>query len=924
MAHSLCTLFLLCITITISAIMCLPGGKAVAPVIKADDDPRHSKGLEGCSFGGNFYEFHETWNPDLGDPIGVMLCVRCTCERVVKRGELMGQVSCRNIKNECPKELPCDEPILPEGECCKRCPDTKIVPDNLAKEYSEVHGDHESFEGRNIGEEFLSVMTGSEMQPRVTTDGAARGHFLFVNGDLHFSIYFKGLKKPRQVYFSDVLNNTLYEHDVHETVGKSNMICGQWRNLPNTHLRYLDSGMVFVTVTTRSYRDGEVRGRIVTHRATSTETFSSLLLPETEGDRQRKGGGGIVMMTVNEDSNKINFVGVLQGMIEDTDDSLEISVQFVRRGKLLNEVTTSIRPMDAVFADVWSRVSKNQQRWLARGQVNVLVRLNLPSGRTNAQGDITPLRTCNEMHSVMSGSSALDGPTYTGATGSAMITLTDDGVIEYTIRLIGVETAVIGLTLEVPHPKKSHKRKILDDIIRFYKNGWAYGKYDKPSAGDIHNLLMNKISINVATVEHPTSEIRGQIKHLLYNGHFARHQGMPIPLAGVNFVPPVQTSIAGHAWISLDRDCALHYEIITEGLQMAKGKEKHSKLNGLAELIIIDEAFGNQKIVLNTFDDDLAIGRLADLDEDVLQYLNEGNVFIQISTKAHPDGEIKGQVTLPNSCGRQDAPNLMEHTNNNNMPSIGFNVEADPRSCYFESEYHVDGSSWSPKFDKKCSTCTCTRLAVICDPVVCPTLNCSSPVELPEECCPVCPSKETEGKEITEEENKLNSHDEGCFFEGDKKFHAMGSTWHPYVPPFGYMKCALCKCMPGNQVNCSKIRCPELHCDAPVRLNPMDCCQTCPEQITTTPRTIPSYEFMADDSNSACYVGKRRYEADEEWVPEINGASSSTSRCIRCQCKEGKATCKLRKCPKTDCENEMYIDGECCPICLDGVGKTDS
>ena len=34
----------------------------------------------------------------------------------------------------------------------------------------------------------------------------------------------------------------------------------------------------------------------------------------------------------------------------------------------------------------------------------------------------------------------------------------------------------------------------------------------------------------------------------------------------------------------------------------------------------------------------------------------------------------------------------------------------------------------------------------------------------------------------------------GCYFEGDKQYHAYGSMWHPYLPPFGYMLCTLCTC----------------------------------------------------------------------------------------------------------------------------------
>ncbi|KHJ45549.1 hypothetical protein D918_04286 [Trichuris suis] len=32
-----------------------------------------------CHFGGRFYELEDEWNPDLGSPFGVMLCIRCKC-----------------------------------------------------------------------------------------------------------------------------------------------------------------------------------------------------------------------------------------------------------------------------------------------------------------------------------------------------------------------------------------------------------------------------------------------------------------------------------------------------------------------------------------------------------------------------------------------------------------------------------------------------------------------------------------------------------------------------------------------------------------------------------------------------------------------------------------------------------------------------
>nr|AEK81571.1 chordin [Ptychodera flava] len=899
-----------------------PSQGGEAPPIKADSDPKQSKGLEGCSFGGNFYDFDDMWNPDLGSPFGVMVCLQCVCDAVAKHGQLKGRVLCKNIKNECPLELPCENPVLPPGECCKRCPDEgeqeiASVETSHSGRNTQVHGDEKTMVGRTTGKEFLAVLTGSQVVPKVDAVGAARGHFLLVDDNVYFTIDYKAIRRPTKIRFSDVLNNTLFEHDIHKGHKGSHMICGEWRNLPRAHLRYFESGMILVSLVTRFHENGEVRGRIVSHRAAPTETFSSLILPKLKGKKTHdvRGSGGVVMMTVDEQRDSIDFVVLVEGLFDDlgTDEEVGVTIQFLKKSNVLMEKSATVRPEDRTFAEVWQRVNKNHQRWLARGQVSISIKFNLPSGKRFLEGDVTPLKTCSQLHAVLSGSGAWNGPEATGASGSVMLYLNDDGVLEYTVRVVGLRSPVTGLTLEAPHPRKRNKRRILDDIIRFYQNGWAYGRYEKPTAVDIHHLLMNKLSINVATEEYPVSELRGQIKHLLYNGHLSRHQGMPIPMAGVNFAPPLATSTAGHAWMSIDSRCTLHYEIVAEGLQRNDGGDKGNQLNGFAEIVVSDDTFAGEKTVLNTFDGSLARGTLSDLDQDLLDYLNDGKAFIQVSTKAHPEGEIRGQVTLPNACGR--APSLKEHLNN--VPSVGFNVEADPRSCFFENKYHADGSSWSPEYDTQCTTCTCTRRAVICDPVVCPPVNCTSPVETAGECCPMCPPEQDLYSEMELPGSDLANED--CFFKGDKKYHALGSTWHPYVPPFGYIQCAICKCLPGNEVNCTKIKCPKLDCPDPVRLNAMDCCQTCPEK----PKTQIS-EIQADWKEGSCYVNGVSYDNGQEWHPEMEIASAKTKRCIRCKCKDGETKCRRRKCPTPDCEEPIVVEGECCPICPDGVRNDQS
>lgn len=128
--------------------------------------------------------------------------------------------------------------------------------------------------------------------------------------------------------------------------------------------------------------------------------------------------------------------------------------------------------------------------------------------------------------------------------------------------------------------------------------------------------------------------------------------------------------------------------------------------------------------------------------------MDDGNAFIQVSSKNHRDGEIRGlvsyycqlccygikelhitelpfcsmvlclmtfvivsQVVLPNTCystsatGSRlpiDRPTLIDDD-----ASHGGSVESLPNSCFFEKRFRTSGSTWSPEYDPTCATCTC-------------------------------------------------------------------------------------------------------------------------------------------------------------------------------------------------------------------------
>ena len=112
---------------------------------------------------------------------------------------------------------------------------------------------------------------------------------------------------------------------------------------------------------------------------------------------------------------------------------------------------------------------------------------------------------------------------------------------------------------------------------------------------------------------------------------------------------------------------------------------------------------------------------------------------------------------------------------------------------------------------------------VVCDEILCPSVTCEKPF-LPEgECCPLC-NVTTGGESGAEAENESG----GCFLEGDQVLHPPGSRWHPYIPPFGFSRCATCTCDPESmKVECESQKCPRLDCPADQQIRPdaLACCK---------------------------------------------------------------------------------------------------
>ncbi|XP_071044189.1 kielin/chordin-like protein [Parasteatoda tepidariorum] len=181
--------------------------------------------------------------------------------------------------------------------------------------------------------------------------------------------------------------------------------------------------------------------------------------------------------------------------------------------------------------------------------------------------------------------------------------------------------------------------------------------------------------------------------------------------------------------------------------------------------------------------------------------------------------------------------------------------------CNFQGLVYKDRERFTPKSDS-CYSCLCDKGAVSCerrDDRCNP--QCSDPVKLPDQCCPVC---------------------DGCFYEG----RTMKNKER--IIPNSDEPCLMCECLNGN-IRCYKQPCPQLNCLNPVRLE-NTCCEECVD-----------YCMDSKDNNKVHNEG-------EVWV-------SFENKCDVCTCKDSIIRCQPASCPPTSCLHPAAPFGVCCPEC---------
>uniref|UniRef100_A0A250Y637 Chordin n=1 Tax=Castor canadensis TaxID=51338 RepID=A0A250Y637_CASCN len=897
------------------------GPEPPALPIRSEKEPLPVRGAAGCSFGGKVYALDETWHPDLGEPFGVMRCVLCACEAPQwgRRGRGPGRVSCKNIKPECPT-LACGQPHQLPGHCCQTCPQERSNPEQQPSGLSEYPRDPEHRSYSDRGEpDFVALLTGPRSQ------AVARARVSLQRSSLRFSISYQRLDRPSRVRFSDSMGSILFEHPATPT--QDGLVCGVWRAVPRLSLRLLKAEQLHVALVTPTHPSGEVWGPLIRHRALAAETFSAILTLEGS---QQQGVGGITLLTLSDTEDSLHFLLLFRGLLEPRSGEpaqVPLRLQILHQEQLLRELQANVSTQEPGFAEVLPSLTGQEMDWLVLGELQMaLERAGGPELRIS--GHIAARQSCDVMQSVLCGADALV-PVQTGAAGSASLALLGNGSLIYQVQVVGTNSEVVAMTLETK-PQRKNQRTVLCHMTGLQPGGHtAVGVCPGLGARGAHMLLQNELFLNVGTKDFPEGELRGHVAALPYSGHSTRHNTLPVPLAGALVLPPVQSQAAGHAWLSLDTHCHLHYEVLLAGLGGSEQGTVTAHLLG-------PPGMPGPRRLLKGFYGPEAQGVVKDLEPELLRHLAQGTASLLITTKGSPKGELRGQVHIDNQCevgGLRLAAAGAEGVQARGLvapdaavaplsalpsgpgPEAPLPVKPggparprDPNMCFFEGHQRPHGARWAPNYDPLCSLCTCQRRTVICDPVVCPPLSCLHPVQALDQCCPACPQKQ-DGRDLPGLP-KSRDPGEGCYFDGDRSWRAAGTRWHPVVPPFGLIKCAVCTCKGGTgEVHCEKVQCPRLACAQPIRANPTDCCKQCPVGSGAQPQLG---DPMQADGPRGCRFAGQWFPESQSWHPSVPPFGEMS--CITCRCGAG-----VPHCERDDCSLPLSCgpgkESRCCSHC---------
>lgn len=487
-------------------------------------------------------------------------------------------------------------------------------------------------------------------------------------------------------------------------------------------------------------------GKISKYPALSTELFSSLLeAPFEKGvNDQMNGAGGTAIVSASSGAtSSIHLTLVLNGLFyenEIADVPLNIRLESSEKKQSILEDSVIVKKInyDYNVIEFSSPVTTHDLRLLTRGKLNLIVESRKRPNILRIQGSILTRVTCEIYQTLLAPVSA---ESKTKSSGLAWTFINRDGSLVYNIHTDDLNLQENPLITLVDD---SVKRKTeLEDLTPSLSFNNAIGTLDKLGPRVLEPLYGNNLAINVAT-ENEQNLIRGKlIGRQLAD---ARDSNEPILLKRLDANAPAH--LVGMAWISIDNECTLHYEITLNSYNSQQGLELY-----LEEKPIEAPNAPVTTKILDEFNGEYFEGFVMGMPWHELTKLESNVCYLQVKSKENGQHLLKGKlksVKIPNHCYPSAA-------DNNNIPTVlspndhtDNNVPSVDTKCYHSGRFYDEGEQWQNGMET-CSMCACIYGRVKCDKLECPPLKCKDDDVKPprkDECCPSCACKFAQNYEI--------------------------------------------------------------------------------------------------------------------------------------------------------------------------------
>lgn len=584
----------------------------------------------------------------------------------------------------------------------------------------------------------------------------ATARFTFHKKNLYYSFYVSArAPKPRFIQFIDDAGRIMEEHTLLQPgagggpfsvyQNATDKICGVWRRVPRDYRRMLRDDLISVVLLWSGPHQAELAlaGRVSKYPALATELFSALLepSPDTQPEVMSGSGGTAIISTSSGATSSIHMTFVLNGLFgpdEIADVPLNIRLESLeKRQTVLEEVVAVQKPAnDYNIIEFSSPLSPHNLRLLTRGKLVVVIG-SRKHPELRIQGNIATRVACEHFQALLAPPA---GPAAgkSRTSGLAWIYLNRDGNLVfnvYTDALNPSDIPVITMTDE-----SMKRRTELEDLTPAIHDGQtAVGVIDRVGPKVLEAMYADALGINVAT-DTDESLIRGRLVSRMVAD--ARDSPEPILLKRIDAPAAAEAAhLLGMAWLAMDDECTLHYEVTLGGTVTPK----RSFQLYLEEIPI--EAPGapvsRRQLAewtgyyLEGFNMDIPAADRAKLETSVVYVEVRGDDDVLLR------GKLKS-MKIPSHCAPytdNDVPNVYqpggEHNDNNQVVSSGGESH-----CFDSKRFHKEGDQWKSEIET-CTMCSCLHGLIKCEAIKCPPLMCRAEERrrIKDECCESCVGK---------------------------------------------------------------------------------------------------------------------------------------------------------------------------------------